>query len=74
MAARNYTQRKKPTVEAPKRTCGECANSYDFHEIGADGKPFLCRCPYYTNGRFCRFIDEKQCNEHFKLRENGKTE
>lgn len=74
MAARNYTQRKKPAVETKMHTCGECANSYDFHEIGADGKPFLCRCPYYTNGRFCRFIDEKQCNEHFKLRENGKTE
>lgn len=70
MAARKYTTRRV-AKEEPKHTCGECANAYDFHEIGADGKPFLCRCPFYTNGKFCRFIDEKQCEQHFKPRNNA---
>lgn len=69
-AKRTYTQRKA-AKEKPTHTCGECANAYDFHEIGADGKPFLCRCPFYTNGQFCRFIDEKQCEQHFKPRNNA---
>lgn len=62
---------KKAAAKAcPKHTCGECANSYDWHEIGADGKPFMCRCPHYTGGRFCRFLSDPQCDK-FKPRKNG---
>lgn len=58
--------------DEPQHTCGECGWAYDFHEIGADGKPFLLRCPYYTNGQYCRFVSDKQCS-NFKPREDGKT-
>ena len=71
MAARRNHTTRRVEKDKPNRTCGECIWSYDFHEIGADGKPFLCRCPFYTNGQFCRFIDEKQCEQHFKPRDNA---
>ncbi len=53
-------------VAKPTHKCGECRHAYDFHEIGANGKPFLCRCPYWKDGKFCRFIEEKACDEHFE--------
>ncbi|RGZ10189.1 hypothetical protein DXA04_20720 [Phocaeicola vulgatus] len=63
------------TEEQPKFQCRDCGHSYDWHEIGANGKPFMCRCPFYTGGKFCRFLSAPQC-EHFIKREvnNGKVE
>ncbi|TYK34348.1 hypothetical protein FNJ59_07460 [Bacteroides pyogenes] len=51
-----------------KYRCIDCEHSYDWHEIGANGKPFMCRCPYYTDGKYCRFLNDPQC-EHFKMRQ-----
>lgn len=50
-------------------TCRECIHSYDWHETGADGLPFLCRCKHYKEGRFSRFLNDRQC-EKFEPR-NG---
>lgn len=35
-----------------KLFCRDCKHSYDYHEKGADGKPFLCRCPYFHYSKF----------------------
>ncbi len=50
------------------RTCAECANSYDWHEFGADGKPFLCRCKFYKSGKYSTFLKGPMC-KNFKERE-----
>lgn len=60
-------KRNKTKIAESKYHCHDCAHSYDWHEIGANGKPFMCRCPYYTNGKYCRFLNDSQC-EHFKIR------
>ena len=60
--------RKKKVIEKPKYHCCDCEHSYDWHEIGANGKPFMCRCPYYKDGKYCRFLSGPQC-EHFKMRQ-----
>ena len=62
------TKRNEKEKETAKYHCRDCAHSYDWHEIGANGKPFLCRCPYYTDGVYCRFLSDPQC-EHFKIRQ-----
>lgn len=60
--------------EKPQYTCRECANSYDWHERGWDGKPFLCRCPFYKAGKFSLFLTDKACDDHFKLRNNAQSD
>lgn len=42
--------------------CIDCAHSFDYHEKGADGKPFLCRCQFH---QFSKFLKTDYCN-HFK--------
>lgn len=50
------------------RRCGECANAYDFHERGADGSLFLCRCEHRKErGKFSIFADDYAC-EKFRPR------
>lgn len=49
---------KKKTDKDPNRVCGKCEHSYDPHEIGADGKPFLVRCPFE---QFSRFMSDPAC-------------
>lgn len=68
--------RRKAAKQEPQYTCGDCAHSYDYHEIGWDGKPFLCRCPFYTDGKYCRFLKEPQCSNHFELKpqDNAQSE
>lgn len=69
MAVRKATRRNEIVQERPKYQCRHCANSYDWHEIGYDGNPFLCRCPYkQQGGKFCIFLKDPACAEHFKLR------
>lgn len=50
---------KKAARKDGGRTCWECALAYDFHEIGADGRPFMCRCPHKE---WCRFTDDPACD------------
>lgn len=58
--------RKKPNQI--RRHCYECAESYDWHEKGADGKPFLCRCRHRKEGgKYSIFLDDYECG-HFKQR------
>ena len=64
-------RRVAPKREKPQYTCADCANSYDYHERGWDGKPFLCRCPFYTGGKFSRFLSDPQCNDHFILKNHA---
>lgn len=37
------SRRRQPpkTEEQPKFQCRDCGHSYDWHEIGANGKPFM---------------------------------
>ena len=58
----------KKVIERPKYKCKDCKHSYDWHEIAMDtGKPFMCRCKYYTDGKYCKFLNDYQCNQ-FELR------
>ncbi len=57
--------------EAIKYRCRDCRHSYDWHEISlATRLPFMCRCKHYTNGKFCKFLKDPQC-EHFELRQDA---
>lgn len=40
--------------------CRDCKHSYECHEIGADGKPFLCRCPFH---KWSKFLNRDYCKE-----------
>lgn len=70
MATRIVTRQPAKADNSPKYTCRDCAHSYDWHEIGFDGKPFMCRCQYYTAGKYCRFLKDQQC-EHFQTRNDN---
>lgn len=56
----------KPRLRQNKKDfhcCQDCGKSYDYHEIGADGKPFLCRCPHRE---WSQFLDIPQFCLTFK--------
>ena len=59
--------RKITKKEQPKYHCRDCKFSYDWHEKGYDGKPFLCKCPFYKEGKWYKFLKDKEC-ANFKLR------
>lgn len=62
---------KKRIKEEVKRQCRDCVKSYDWHEISHDtGKPFMCRCPHYKDGKFIKFLNDPQCDK-FEPRKNG---
>lgn len=46
--------------------CIDCVHSYDYHEMGARGVPFLCRCPHFKSSRF---LYRDKCSK-FKLKPN----
>ena len=56
---------RKQQINKQEYHCRDCEKSYDWHEIGWDGKPFLCRCPHE---KFCKFLDDKSCNDNFVLK------
>lgn len=59
---------KRKQQQQPQRHCSDCSESYDWHEIGADGKPYLCRCKFKKEGgKYSIFLDDKEC-ENFKQR------
>nr|DAN17474.1 MAG TPA: hypothetical protein [Caudoviricetes sp.] len=62
---RRQQARKK---EQPQFQCRDCAHSYDWCEKNYKGEPFMCRCPFYTDGKYLRFLSDPQC-EHFIKRE-----
>lgn len=41
-------------------TCGDCKHGYDYHEKGADGLPFLCKCEYRE---FSQFLSQRACKQ-----------
>ena len=52
--------------------CRDCKHSYNWHEIAADtGQPFMCYCPHYTEGKYCKFLSDNQ-SDKFELK-NGNT-
>ncbi len=51
---------KKQLKEKPKYHCRDCKHSYDPHEIGANGKPFMCRCRF---SKFSKFLDRDHCDK-----------
>lgn len=73
MAIKRKTRIQAQEAEKLKYTCRDCSNSYDWHEIGANGHPFMCRCKHYTEGKYCKFLSDKQC-EHFIKRSDYGTD
>lgn len=53
--------------EAARHTCADCGNAYDWHSPALDGHMTLCRCKYYTGGKWCRIATEKACGHFVKL-------
>lgn len=69
MAIRKATRRNERVQQRPKYQCRHCAHSYDWHSKAVDGHLILCRCPYkQQGGKFCIFLKDPACTEHFKLR------
>lgn len=67
MATKRTSARVKKTQEKSKYQCRHCTFSYDWHDKAYDGGFILCRCPYYTDGKWCQFLSHPAC-EHFNLR------
>lgn len=63
-----HSGRKNRLLGEIIKHCSDCKNSYGFHEIGFDGKPFICKCNFYTNGKYSKFLNDRAC-ENFKQRE-----
>lgn len=53
---------KKNLSKKEKLFCRDCENSYNFHEIGANGKPFMCRCKI---DKYLKMLNHDFC-ENFK--------
>lgn len=62
-------RRQKAKEEAQTYQCRHCNHSYDWHESGYDGKPFLCRCKYYKDGAFSKFLKDAQCAHFDKMKD-----
>ena len=72
---RKSTRGRETKRERPKYKCRDCAHSYDWHSKALDGHLILCRCPYkQEGGKYCIFLRDPACDEHFKLRDNATTE
>lgn len=66
-------KRKQQVKRTTKYQCRDCANSYDWNSRALDGHLILCRCPFKQDGgRFCIFLSDPACEDHFKLRTDGK--
>lgn len=59
---------RKVITKQPLPNCEDCSHSYDWNSKGANGKFILCRCPYYTEGKYCKFLRGDGCTEHFRPR------
>jgi hypothetical protein len=65
----------KAKEKSELRRCGECAHAYDFHERGADGKLYLCRCEYRKErGKYSIFVDDYECEHYRTKKRNGDEE
>ena len=65
---------KRPTIrgnsQSENRTCGECAESYDFHSPALDGHMILCRCKHRKEGgKYSIFIKDRACKQ-FRARQS----
>lgn len=49
--------------------CRDCKNARDFHGVNYYGKPFMCKCDYYTDGVYSRLINHDKACKHFTLRQ-----
>lgn len=70
MARRMTTPRGKRQQDKPQYECRHCKHSYDWCSKALDGHFILCRCPFYKEGKYCRFLSDPQC-EHFLKREDA---
>lgn len=73
---RKARRRSENWQNEPFYQCRDCANSYDWHSKALDGHLILCRCPYkMEGGKYCIFLNDRACEEHFKLRtDNAETD
>lgn len=71
MATRRMTRKQQQESEKLKYTCRDCSNSYDWHEKNWRGELFMCRCKHYTEGKYCKFLSDKQCANFNKRKDNG---
>lgn len=54
---------RKLVREKSEYHCRDCKNSYDYHELNWEGKPFLCKCPHF---KFSKFLDRDYCDKFVK--------
>ena len=69
MVRRRTTTQPGKQQEEPRYQCRHCKHSYDRSSKALDGHFILCRCPFYKEGRFSKFLNDPQC-EHFLKRED----
>lgn len=65
--AKRINSKRAQGAEMPQYTCRNCTFSYDWHDKGANGEPFMCRCDYHTGGKYSKLLSDKPC-EHFEKR------
>ncbi|MBR4886842.1 MAG: hypothetical protein IKU16_09525 [Muribaculaceae bacterium] len=58
--AKTQAKKQNNTVD-----CKDCKHAYDWHEKGADGLPFLCRCRLHT--KRSRFLTRDGCEQFDKI-------
>jgi len=65
MVKRQTLARKGPaasSTKCKKPDCIKCIHHYGLHEIGANGKPFLCKCKIHKERS--RFLTKDGCREY----------
>lgn len=68
-----YTKRTTAKDDSrPTLTCRDCVHSYGwYNQSFHDGHFIFCRCQFYKNGVFCKFLSDPQC-ANFVKRNNDK--
>lgn len=64
-------RRTTRNIQKTEFRCRDCARSYDWRDRGFDGSLILCRCPFYTGGKWCKFLTDPQCEHFTRRKDNG---
>ncbi len=66
MATRKTTRTTKKRDTTNLFKCKDCKHSYDWQSKALDGHLILCRCQYYSDGKWCKFLHDWQCDKFVK--------
>ena len=69
-------QRKIAKNDISRYHCSDCKHSYDWHSKALDGHLILCRCRFYSDGKWCKLLNDWQCEKFDKRtkKDDDKTE